>query len=48
MISEDVIDTLAALFAMRGVSKHIRSNNDPEFSAKGDSEVDGATRMETL
>jgi transposase InsO family protein len=29
--SEDVIDTLAELFAMRGVPKHIRSDNGPEF-----------------
>ena len=32
--SEDVIDTLAGLFAMRGVSRHIRSDNGPEFVAK--------------
>jgi transposase InsO family protein len=32
--SEDVIDTLAELFAMRGVPKHIRSDNGPEFIAK--------------
>ena len=31
--SDDVIDTLAELFAMRGVSQHIRSNNGPEFIA---------------
>ena len=31
--SEDVIDTLAELFAMRGVPKHIRSDNGPEFVA---------------
>ncbi len=31
--SEDVIDTLAELFAMRGVSKCIRSDNGPEFIA---------------
>ena len=29
--SEDVIDTLAELFAMRGVPRHIRSDNGPEF-----------------
>jgi putative transposase len=29
--SEDVIDTLAELFAMRGVPAHIRSDNGPEF-----------------
>ena len=32
--SEDVIDTLAELFAMRGVPKHIRSDNGPEFIAQ--------------
>lgn len=31
---EDVIDTLAELFAMRGVPRHIRSDNGPEFVAK--------------
>jgi len=32
--SEDVIDTLAELFAMRGVPKCIRSDNGPEFMAR--------------
>ena len=32
--SEDVIDTLAELFAMCGVPKHIRSDNGPEFTAQ--------------
>jgi transposase InsO family protein len=31
--SEDVIDTLAELFAIRGVPEHIRSDNGPEFIA---------------
>nr|WP_315852380.1 transposase family protein [Thalassoroseus pseudoceratinae] len=31
--SEDVIDTLAELFLMRGVPRHIRSDNGPEFVA---------------
>ena len=31
--SEDVIDTLAELFAMRGVPRCIRSDNGPEFVA---------------
>ena len=31
---EDLIDTLAELFAMRGVPKHIRSDNGPEFVAE--------------
>ena len=32
--SEDVIDTLAELVGMRGVPRHIRSDNGPEFIAK--------------
>ncbi|TWT41520.1 IS2 transposase TnpB [Botrimarina hoheduenensis] len=32
--SEDVIDTLAELFAMHGVPEHIRSDNGSEFTAK--------------
>jgi putative transposase len=32
--SEDVIDTLAELFSMRGVPRHIRSDNGPEFIAR--------------
>lgn len=32
--SEDVIDTLAELFALRGVPQHIRSDNGPEFIAR--------------
>jgi len=31
--SSDVIDTLAERFAMRGVPKHVRSDNGPEFIA---------------
>ena len=31
--SEDVIDTLAELFVIRGVPNHIRSDNGPEFIA---------------
>ena len=31
--SEDLINTLAELFAMRGVPSHIRSDNGPEFIA---------------
>ena len=34
MIFEDVIDTLAELFAMRGVPRHIRSDNGSEFIAQ--------------
>jgi len=32
--SEDVIDTLAELFAMRGVPEYVRSDNGPEFIAQ--------------
>ena len=32
--SEDVIDTLSELFAMRGVPRHIRGDNGPEFIAQ--------------
>ena len=32
--SEDLIDTLAELFAMRGVPKCIRSDNGPELTAR--------------
>ena len=31
--SEDVIDTLSELFAMRGVPRHIRGDNGLEFIA---------------
>jgi transposase InsO family protein len=34
LTSEDVIDTLAELFAMRGVPRSIRSDNGPEFIAR--------------
>ncbi len=32
--SQDVIDQLYELFLLRGVPKHIRSDNGPEFTAK--------------
>jgi len=32
--SENVIETLSELFAMRGVPRHIRSDNGPEFIAQ--------------
>jgi transposase InsO family protein len=31
--SEDVIDTLSELFVMRGVPRHVRSGNGPQFIA---------------
>lgn len=34
MTSDDVLDVLADLFAIRGVPKHIRSDNGPEFIAR--------------
>ncbi len=33
MTREDVLDTLAELFTMRGVPRQIRSDNGPEFVA---------------
>ncbi len=32
--SQDVIDQLYELFLLRGIPEHIRSDNDPEFTAK--------------
>ena len=32
--SQDVIDQLFNLFVFRGIPEHIRSDNDPEFTAK--------------
>jgi transposase InsO family protein len=46
--SEDVIDTLAELFAMRGVPKHIRSDNGPEFIAYAIRGWLGQVGVETL
>ena len=34
LTSEDVIDQLFNLFVLRGIPKHIRSDNGPEFTAK--------------
>jgi len=34
MTSDDVLDVLTDLFAIRGVPKHIRSDNGPEFIAR--------------
>ncbi len=46
--SEDVIDTLAELFAMRGVPKCIRSDNGPEFIAQGHPALDEAAQDRNL
>jgi putative transposase len=46
--SEDVIDTLAELFAMRGVPQHIRSDNGPEFIARAIQRWLGQVEVETL
>jgi len=46
--SEDVIDTLAELFAMRGVPKSIRSDNGPEFTAEAIRRWLGRVDVETL
>jgi transposase InsO family protein len=46
--SEDVIDTLAELFAMRGVPKHIRSDNGPEFVARAIQHWLAQVEVETL
>ena len=35
IISQDVIALLFNLFIFRGIPKHIRSDNGPEFTAKG-------------
>ena len=46
--SQDVIDTLAELFAMRGVPRHIRSDNGPEFIAQALRRWLGAVGVGTL
>ena len=46
--SEDVIDTLAELFAMRGVPKCIRSDNGPEFIARAIQRWTKQLSIETL
>ncbi len=46
--NEDVIDTLAELFAMRGVPQHIRSDNGPEFVAQAIRRWLGQLEIETL
>ncbi len=46
--SGDVIDTLAELFAMRGVPKCIRSDNGPEFIARAVQRWLGQLEIEAL
>lgn len=46
--SEDVIDTLAELFAMRGVPQAIRSDNGPEFVSQAIQEWLARLNIETL
>ena len=46
--AEDIIDTLAELFAMRGVPRHIRSDNGPEFIAHAIRDWLGRTGVEAL
>lgn len=46
--SEDVIDTLAELFSMRGVPKCIRSDNGPEFIATAIQKWLAQLNIETL
>ena len=46
--AEDVIDTLAELFAMRGVPRAIRSDNGPEFVARAIQKWLAQVDVETL
>ena len=46
--SEDVIDTLAELFAMRGVPESIRSDNGPEFVSRAIRDWLAKLRIATL
>jgi putative transposase len=46
--SEDVIDALAELLAMRGVPQHIRSDNGPEFVALAVQKWLGKVGVQTL
>ena len=48
MTSEDIINLLAKLFRTRGVPKHIRSDNGPEFIAKALKGWLGNLGIETL
>ncbi len=46
--SQDVIDQLYELFLLRGVPKHIRSDNGPEFTAKRVRDWLGGLGVKTL
>ena len=46
--SEDVIDVLAGLFRRRGVPRHIRSDNGPEFVAKAVKDWLSANKVATI
>lgn len=48
LTSEDVIDTLAELFAMRGVPQAIRSDNGPEFVSRSIRQWLARLSIETL
>jgi transposase InsO family protein len=48
MTSDDVLDVLRDLFVIRGVPKHIRSDNGPEFIARAIREFLAAADVETL
>jgi hypothetical protein len=48
MTSDDVLERLAWLMATRGVPKHIRSDNGPEFTAKVVREWLGRVGVKTL
>src|SRR3977135_1115791 len=45
--SIDVIDVLSDLFILRGVPRHVRSDNGPEFVAKAVQEWIGAVGAKT-
>ena len=48
MTSDDVLDVLRDLFVIRGVPKHIRSDNGPEFIAQAIRKFLAAAGVETL
>lgn len=48
MTSENVVDYLAELFATRGLPRHIRSDNGPEFIAQAIQDWLGQLEVETL